>query len=67
MFAWGKSFARCQIMHDILEFKSLGTSGVFRLELPRFFGTWRSLVARLLWEQDVAGSNPVVPTIILRA
>ena len=23
---------------------------------------WRSLVARLLWEQDVAGSNPVVPT-----
>ena len=27
-------------------------------------GTWRSLVARLLWEQDVAGSNPVVPTII---
>lgn len=29
------------------------------------FGTWRSLVARLLWEQDVAGSNPVVPTICL--
>ena len=28
------------------------------------FGTWRSLVARLLWEQDVAGSNPVVPTIV---
>ena len=26
-------------------------------------GTWRSLVARLFWEQDVAGSNPVVPTI----
>ena len=26
-------------------------------------GAWRSLVARLLWEQDVAGSNPVVPTI----
>ncbi len=23
---------------------------------------WRSLVARLLWEQDVAGSNPVIPT-----
>ena len=23
---------------------------------------WRSLVARLLWEQDVAGSNPVTPT-----
>ena len=29
-------------------------------------GTWRSLVARLFWEQDVAGSNPVVPTIFLR-
>ena len=25
-------------------------------------GVWRSLVARLLWEQDVAGSNPVTPT-----
>src|SRR5688500_9954525 len=26
------------------------------------YGTWRSLVARLLWEQEVAGSNPAVPT-----
>src|SRR5436309_13114577 len=26
-------------------------------------GEWRSPVARLLWEQDVAGSNPVSPTI----
>ncbi len=25
-------------------------------------GEWRSLVARLLWEQEVAGSNPVSPT-----
>ena len=24
-------------------------------------GTWRSLVAHLLWEQGVAGSNPVIP------
>jgi hypothetical protein len=28
-------------------------------------GEWRSLVAHLLWEQRVAGSNPVSPTIIL--
>lgn len=27
---------------------------------------WRSLVARLLWEQDVAGSNPVIPTFLLK-
>src|ERR671917_814057 len=37
----------------------------------RALGTWRSLVARLLWEQEVAGSNPVVPTsggaFVLRA
>lgn len=24
---------------------------------------WRSLVARVLWEHQVAGSNPVAPTI----
>jgi hypothetical protein len=24
-------------------------------------GTWRSLVAHLLWEQGAAGSNPAVP------
>ncbi len=30
-------------------------------------GTWRSLVARVLWEHDAAGSNPVVPTICGRS
>ncbi len=34
-----------------------------KLLLEQENGTWRSLVARLLWEQDVAGSNPVVPTM----
>jgi hypothetical protein len=29
----------------------------------RGVGEWRSLVAHLLWEQRVAGSNPVSPTI----
>ena len=27
------------------------------------YGMWLSLVERLLWEQDAAGSNPVIPTI----
>ena len=26
-------------------------------------GAWRSLVARVLWEHQVAGSNPVAPTL----
>ncbi len=26
-------------------------------------GEWLSLVERLVWDQDVAGSNPVSPTI----
>jgi hypothetical protein len=29
--------------------------------LPRG-GAWLSLVERLLWEQDVGGSNPLAPT-----
>src|SRR3954468_11233274 len=36
---------------------------------PRTFpsdGAWRSLVARLLWEQEVAGSNPAAPMTAIR-
>ena len=29
------------------------------------FGTWRSLVAHLTGGQGVAGSNPVVPTVVV--
>ena len=38
---------------------------IARTRLPiitRVGGEWRSPVARLLWEQEVAGSNPVSPT-----
>ena len=43
--------------------KNASRSGHFCYNSPCLrVGTWRSLVARLLWEQDVAGSNPVVPT-----
>src|SRR5690606_31690249 len=31
-----------------------------------FIGAWRSLVAHLLWEQRVGGSNPSAPTTVER-
>jgi hypothetical protein len=37
-------------------------SGMVR-SLPQI-GAWRSLVARLLWEQEVGGSNPLAPTTL---
>jgi hypothetical protein len=42
--------------------RSLGSTGAGHdgLEL----GVWRSLVAHLLWEQGVGGSNPLTPTIL---
>lgn len=30
----------------------------------KIFGMWLSLVERLVWVQEVAGSNPVIPTNI---
>ncbi len=27
-------------------------------------GMWLSLVERLVWDQDAAGSNPVIPTML---
>ncbi len=34
----------------------------FIIQIEYDLGEWRSLVAHLLWEQRVAGSNPVSPT-----
>ena len=32
------------------------------ISLRYTIGAWRSLVAHLLWEQGVGGSNPLAPT-----
>src|SRR5918994_4640327 len=34
----------------------------FVILMPGLRGAWRSLVAHLLWEQGVGGSNPLAPT-----
>ena len=36
----------------------------FCLHMYLVNGAWRSLVAHLLWEQGVGGSNPLAPTNI---
>ena len=56
-----------QILHPVhpqglsLNRKKQGSSGASGVN--PFHGMWRSLVAHLLWEQGVAGSNPAIPTI----
>ena len=45
--ASGKAFGECG---PVVSFPSHGKHGV-----------WRSLVARLVWDQEVAGSNPAAP------
>ena len=36
--------------------------GTVREKAGKRLGVWRSLVAHLLWEQGVGGSNPSTPT-----
>ena len=39
-------------------------AAVLPTDCPTENGAWRSSVARLLWEQEVAGSNPAAPISI---
>ena|GEM_PF-4895394 len=50
----------------ILNFRSLEIEEIICYTYFRRSGAWRSLVARLTGGQEVAGSNPVAPTIIFK-
>jgi hypothetical protein len=45
-------------------FKSLLRISKIRISDLLLVGAWRSLVAHLLWEQGVGGSNPLAPTML---
>ena len=49
------------------KFTEIASIGLHSLEkhvrYSEIIGAWRSLVAHLLWEQGVGGSNPLAPTI----
>ena len=50
-----------QQLYEVVLFRNGETCAM--LFVIRFFGAWRSLVARLPWAQEVPGSNPGAPTI----
>ena len=52
----------CQLLSDGLNCAPLPLD--VESEGKNNIGTWRSLVARFAGGEEVAGSNPVVPTII---
>ena len=57
----GRSSTGCPLARFALKHASKGVI------LRRHVGAWRSLVARFVWDEEVAGSNPVAPTIRPRA
>jgi hypothetical protein len=74
-FAWfsNVAFTHTSIIFQFLNYEKTQSTCVgfqsmlkTRLLQPhRDIGAWRSLAARLLWEQEVVGSNPTAPTKII--
>ncbi len=42
------------------------TPRIFNIIYMLFIEVWLSLVERLVWDQDAAGSNPVTSTILFK-
>lgn len=64
VFGTGYTFAYQGNRTEVVDFFKILRYTTLRSVKPKPTGMWRSLVARFVRDEEVAGSNPVIPTIL---